>query len=282
MIAAMTWKTLLVHLDDGVRCAERVALASNLAARHGAHLVGLSPTGHPDLRLSVHADVPDRVEVAALTARTLREMAQARSAGFERDARAAGAPSVEARIVVDQHLDAVARHGRWADLVVIGQTDRGADLPGIAWNFPQQVALQTGGPVLIVPRTGHFPSIGRSVLVGWKDARECARALRDAEPLLAGARRVVLLEVVAPGTAAEGSLLDDVQHRLMRQGIAVEAQREATSLDAGEALLSRAAELGVDAIVMGAYGHTRLREWVLGGVTRLVLDHMAMPTIMTH
>jgi nucleotide-binding universal stress UspA family protein len=278
----MPWKTILVHLDDGVRCRERVAVAAALAARHGAHLLGLAPTGHPDATLSVYANVPDRVEFEAFTARTLQELAQARAATFERDARGAGAPSVEARVVVDEHLDAVARQGRWADLVVVGQTDRSADLPGVAWDFPQQVAFHTAGPVLVVPWAGRFTDIGRDVLVAWKDARECARALRDAEPLLARARRVVLLEILGDDTDSDGALLADVQRRLERHGIVAEARRERTDIPTGEALLSRAADMGVDALVMGAYGHTRLREWVLGGVTKLVLDHMTVPTFVAH
>jgi nucleotide-binding universal stress UspA family protein len=278
----MTWKTILVHLDDGPRCSARVALAGSLAARFGAHLLGVSPTGLIDVPLPVGAAAPDAAEVAGLSAAKLREAAHARARAFERLARELGLDSIESRVVESDTLVATAALGRRADLVVVGQTEHGAEALGVGADFPQQVALHCGGPVLVVPYAGHFASIGRDVLVAWKDVREAARALRDALPLLAGARRVVLLELVGRGASHESEALADLQARLGRLGVAAEVRREATEIDVGDALLSRAAELGVDAIVMGAYGHTRLREWVLGGMTRALLEHMTVPALMTH
>jgi nucleotide-binding universal stress UspA family protein len=278
----MSWKTILVHLDDGPRCNARIALAASLAARFGAHLVGVSPTGLIDVPVSVNAAVPDAAEVAGLSAAKLREAAHARARAFERLVRELGLDSIESRVVTSDALDATAALGRRADLVVVGQTERGAEPLGVGADFPQQVVLHCGGPVLVVPYAGHFGSIGRDVLVAWKDVREAARAVRDALPLLAGARRVVLLELVEPRASPESAALAEMQARLARLGVSAEAQREATEIDVGDALLSRAAELGADAIVMGAYGHTRLREWVLGGMTRQLLGHMTVPALMTH
>jgi len=278
----MSWKTILVHLDDDRRCAERVGIASQLAVRHDAHLIGVSPTGLPDVLLSLNGAVPDSVGVITLSADGLREHALARAAAFEKQARAAEVKSVESRVIVGEPLDATAPLGRCADLVVVGQTDRSAELPGVAWDFPQQLALHIGGPVLVVPYAGRFRDVGHDVLVAWKDVREAARALRDALPMLANARRVVLLELLAPGASADSTALAEQQARLARLGIGAEARREAIGVDAGDALLSRASELGVDTVVMGAYGHSRLREWVLGGMTKHLLDHMTVPTLMTH
>jgi len=278
----MSWKTILVHLDDTPRCAQRVAVAAGLAAQHGAHLIGVSPTGLPDVPIAVTGVLPDMASAIALSAKELRAIADERAAAFEKQARAAEVPSFASRVIEGDPLDATARLGRTADLVVVGQADRDADLPEMSHDFPEQVALHTGGPVLVVPYAGRFAGVGRDVIVAWKDVREAARALRDALPMLAKARRVLLLELVAPGASGGAAALAEVQAQLARHGITAETRREATEIDAGDALLSRAADLGMDTIVMGAYGHTRLREWVLGGVTRHLLEHMTVPTLMTH
>ena len=276
------WKTILVHLDDGPRCAERVAVAARLAAEHRAQLVGVSPIGVPDVPVAVNGVVPDMETAIALAAQELRAIAEERAKVFERTARAAEAPMVVSRVLEGEHLDVTAHLGRSADLVVVGQAEYSTDVPQIAPDFPQQVALHSGGPVLVVPYAGSFTAIGRDVLVAWKDVREAARALRDALPLLAHARRVTLLELVAPGADTDPKALADVLAHLARHGIEAEARREVTEIEPGDALLSRGADLGVDTIVMGAYGHSRLREWVLGGVTKHLLEHMTVPTLMTH
>ena len=278
----MNWKTILVHLDDTPRCAQRVAVAAGLAAQHGAHLIGVSPTGLPDVPIAVTGVLPDMASAIALSAKELRAIADERAAAFEKQARAAEVPSFASRVEEGEPLDVTARLGRCADLVVVGQAEPGADIDGVGQDFPQQVALHTGGPVLVVPYAGRFTGIGRDVLVAWKDAREAARAVRDARPLLAQARRVILLELMAPNANADTAALTELQAQLARHGIKAEARLEATEIDVGDALLSRAADLAVDSIVMGAYGHTRLREWVLGGMTKHLLDHMTVPTLMTH
>jgi len=122
------------------------------------------------------------------------------------------------------------------------------------------------------------------VLIAWKDTREASRALRDALPLLGAAERVVVVEVAdgAAPPAASRVALREVQDWLGCHGIAVETRVEAGGADVGDVLLSRTADFGSDLIVMGAYGHSRMREWVLGGATRHLLDHMTVPTLLSH
>jgi len=280
----MSYKTILVHLDASPRCAARTELALALAARHGSHLIGLAPTGLPDVLATMSSAVPDGVELIALSVRFLRERADALAFAFEEQMRAAGAVSHEARVVVGEALDIVVRHALCADLVVVGQTDRGASPDGVAWDFPQQVVLHAGCPLLAVPHSGDFKTVGRRVLIAWKDTREASRALRDALPLLGAAERVVVVEVAdgAAPPAASRVALREVQDWLGCHGIAVETRVEAGGADVGDVLLSRTADFGSDLIVMGAYGHSRMREWVLGGATRHLLDHMTVPTLLSH
>ncbi|HEX7435064.1 MAG TPA: universal stress protein [Caldimonas sp.] len=280
----MNYPTILVHLDSGPRCAARVALATQLARAQDAHLVGLAPTGMADVMLSMNTAVPDGIEYIQLSASFLREQAEAVAAAFEHQVAPAGLASYEARVVEDEPIDALARYGRCSDLVVIGQSDRATRIDNVAWDFPQQALQHLGRPVLVVPYAGTFERVGERVLVAWKDTREAALAVRDALPLLRGAERVVLLSFAEEGVpgAADRLELSGVQQWLGRHRVDAEIRSEPHSADVGEALLSRASEFGSDLIVMGAYGHSRMREWVTGGVTRVLLARMTVPVLMSH
>ena len=280
----MSYQTVLVPLDAGPRCAARVALAARLASAAGGHLVGLAPTGLPDVIVTMNSAVPDAIECIQLSAGLLRQRAESAARAFERQAAAAGAASFEVRVVEDEPLDAVVRLGRCCDLVVVGQTDPQTRVDGVARDFPQQVVLHTGTPVLVVPFAGSFGSIGARVLIAWKDTREAARALHDALPLLRRAARVVLVEI---GEAGEAGPPDEETSRdalswLGRHGVAAEARFAPRSGEVGDALLSMASELSCDLVVMGGYGHSRLSEWMLGGATRQLLAQMTVPVLMSH
>jgi len=279
----VTYKTIAVHLDVRPRCATRVALAARLAMRHGSRLIGIAPTGLPDVIVAMNRAVPDAIECLALSGADLRENAEVATRAFYRECRRAGVASFSAEVVVDEALDAVVRHGRCSDLVVVGQTDAGAPIDGLASDFPQQVLLHAGGPVLVIPCAGAFDSLGERVLVGWKDSREAARALRDGLPLLRDARHVSLVEI-GPARSKDGGdgSLEAAAAWLDSHGIACDAHREIERAGVGEQLVSRAGDLGVDLVVCGGYGHSRLREWALGGVTRHLLGHMSVPTLLSH
>jgi|SoiMethySBSTD1v2_1073268.scaffolds.fasta_scaffold335140_2 nucleotide-binding universal stress UspA family protein len=278
----MSFKTIAVHLDDGPRCPIRIALAATLAARFEGKLVGIVPTGVPDAILSMDTALPDGLEVVALSLAHLRERAEATARAFDTQCRALGVPA-ESRLVVEEALDAVVEHGRCSDLIMVGQTDRNRAADGVAFDFPQQVLLHAGPPILIVPYASVFASVGQDVLVGWKGTRESANALRNALPLLRSAQRVSLVEVAeAPDLAAGDGSLVSAKAWLESHGVKVRAHRELALASVGDQLLSRAADIGADLIVCGGYGHSRLREWMLGGVTRHLLDHMTVPVLFSH
>jgi nucleotide-binding universal stress UspA family protein len=278
----MSFKTITVHLDDGPRCAMRVALAARLALRFEGRLVGIAPTGFPDAILTMNSAVPDGVELVALSAAYLRRRAQAAAQAFDAQCEALHVPA-ESRVVVNEAVDTLVAHGRCSDLIVVGQTDRSRVPDGLAFDFPQQVLLRASPPLLVVPRAGAFESVGREVLVAWKGTREAANALRNALPLLRVAERVSLVEVgeVRDRPGSDDSLAPAAAW-LRSHGIACQSHRETDLVGVGNQLLSRAAELGADLIVCGGYGHSRLREWVLGGVTRHLLEHMTLPVLFSH
>ena len=279
----MSYRTIAVHLDAGPRCATRVALAARLAARHGSRLVGIAPTGLPDVIVAMNSAVVEAIDCIALAAAELRENADAAVRAFEKECRRARIASFEAEAIVDEAVDAMVERGRCSDLIVVGQTDTGAPIDGLAFDFPQQVLLHAGPPVLVVPCAGTFASLGERVLIGWKDTREAARALRDALPLLRDARHASLVEVepAAANAAGDGSL-EAAAAWLDSHSIPFDAHREIARADVGEQLLARARALGADLIVCGGYGHSRLREWALGGVTRHLLGHTTVPTLLSH
>ena len=279
----MSYKTIAVHLEAGPRCATRVALAARLAIRHGSRLVGIAATGLPDVIVAMNSAVTEAIECIALSVADLRNHAEAAARDFDRECRRAGVASFQSEVVIDEAVDAVVRLGRCSDLIVVGQTDVAGPVQGVAFDFPQQVLLHAGPPVLVVPYAGSFSSLGERILVGWKDTREAARALRDALPLLREARRVSLVEVGPPRPEArDDDSLALASTWLASHAVVFDAHREIELADVGDQLLSRASDLGADLVVCGGYGHSRLREWALGGVTKHLLAHMTVPTLFSH
>jgi nucleotide-binding universal stress UspA family protein len=175
-------------------------------------------------------------------------------------------------------------HARYADLAVVGQGDPDAESM-TPTDLPETVALSTGRPTLVVPHIGVRSKPGRTVMLCWNVSRESARAASDALPFLAAAEKVVVL-VVDPRSSAGGHGAEpgaDVATWLARHGVKVTVQRDvAADADIGGVILSRAADHGADLIVMGIYGHSRVREMILGGASRGLLSSMTVPVLMAH
>jgi nucleotide-binding universal stress UspA family protein len=173
---------------------------------------------------------------------------------------------------------------RAADLTVLGQYP-GSDSGGATWLHPDDVMIDTGRPVLVVPYAGAVEHVGRTVLIAWNGTREANRALHDALPLIGGAEAITIMHVGAEQADLDRDRpgLDRIVRHLRRHGI--EAHPEESlhpAISVRDALFSRAADLGADMIVAGAYHHSRLRETLLGGVSRDLLDHMTIPVLMSH
>jgi nucleotide-binding universal stress UspA family protein len=178
-----------------------------------------------------------------------------------------------------------AIHGRYADLIVLGQLDPDETMASLSRPRPEEVALLAGRPTLVVPYTGVFPETGKRVLIGWDASREATRAVNDAMPLLAAASSVTVMTIDAEKSfSGHGEVPGaDIALYLARHGVSATVERTVSSgIGVGNALLSRASDLGVDLLVMGAYGHSRVRDLVLGGATRIVLATMTVPILMSH
>ena len=278
----MPYKTILVHLNDKRRAEALLEPAVRLASKHNAHLIGMHaysmvpappiplPYGGKVLGSVVAAERQETEEIAAIFARMTANQP------FVAEWRPLKVPHVDlAPVVMD--------HGRAADLIIAGQTDPDWDRSPLL-DFPERLALESGRPVLVVPYIGRYPEIGRNVVVSWKAGREAARAVFDAMPLLLGAEKIHILEIKERGDERPALAPDtSIAAALARHGIKSSVYTSVPGdISVGDEILSRLADLGADLLVMGAYGHSRMRELVFGGVTRHIARHMTVPTLFSH
>jgi nucleotide-binding universal stress UspA family protein len=272
----MAYKTIVVHLDASARRAERLELACRLAADGDAHLVGLFALPEPILRS------PMLVDGAALIVQQYKSWRADQSARarqeFESSAKRRGVAQFEWRESAFDSSRALQVSARYADLLVIGQRDPD-ELPAY---WPGEIVLAAGRPVLVVPYVGRFERLGERVLIAWNASREAARAVSDALPILQRARSVEVVAFDVQGSAHGPQPGADIALYLARQGVKPTAAVQNAGIDVGAQILSRAADCGADLIVMGAYGHSRARELVLGGATRTLLESMTVPVLMSH
>jgi nucleotide-binding universal stress UspA family protein len=277
----VTFRTLLVHIDNHASCRPRLDAAIRLAIEHGAELVGLYLVPGTDMTPSAAAML--RSEVVERRLGEFAEMQHAAENNFRAIASAAGLTSVDWRAPAGPPIDAAVAHGRCTDLFILGQHNPAAT--NFSETLASTVLLSSGRPTLVIPYVSTPATLGENVLVAWDGGREASRAIGDALPLLERAKRVEVMVVDADPEAK----LDDrlasarVAAWLQCHGITVEvARQEVQDVRIGEWLLSRAADLGSDLIVMGGYGHARMRELVLGGVTRTMLRAMTVPVFIAH
>jgi nucleotide-binding universal stress UspA family protein len=271
----MAIKYILVQVDELPASPNRLQLAIHLAHRLDARLIGafLMPT--PDL--VALADSSAAVVALAATMDRLKQEARAAEANFTELLRNHDVQG-EWRSASGLAAPQIPRWANAVDLVVLGQTD--PDNPG--WEAPETIILSCGRPVLVVPYAGRFDRVGESVLIAWNGSRESSRAMHDALPLMARSSAATALSV-NPGPTESAALTGDVVLHLARHGLQTKAELvETKELAASDVVLSRVADLGADLVVMGAYGHSRLREMILGGMTREILRHMTVPVLMAH
>lgn len=279
----MALKDLLVVIDGDAASAARLDLAARLAARNDAHLTALYAFTEMMLPGYIEVEIPAELRAARREA-VKDQVAQARQR-FEDAMRQHGLTERSEWLAVERDPTiAAAVHGRYADLIVVGQPDPGRDRDTPVAQ-PADLLFEAGRPLLVVPYAGHFASVGERVLVGWNGSREAARAIGDALPVLTTAKKVVVMAAnPKPGPHGLGDEpCADIARHLSRHGCKVEATHVATDVvEPGDTLLNMAADEGCDLLVMGAYGRSRLRELVLGGMTRYMLQHMTIPVLMSH
>jgi nucleotide-binding universal stress UspA family protein len=279
----MSYKTILLHCNDHRRIAQLLLPTLALADRFQSHLIGLSvvppvsviTTGAieaPPIIVNEHCELY-RQENAVMR-RQFQEATAGRSFTAEwRDADAG--PFGVADVVLD--------HGRAADLIVASQTDR--EWAASEWlDVADRVAVESGRPTLIIANASARDRIGSRVLIAWNGRREAARAAFDALPILkqAAATKVVWIDQESESDI-EPERGQDICKALLRHGVKCgKTERVTPPAGVGEALMAQAQAFDADLLVMGCYGHSRLREFVFGGATRYALQKMGIPVLMSH
>jgi nucleotide-binding universal stress UspA family protein len=255
--------------------------AVSVASMLSAHLAGVAFVYDPIVPVSATGYIPAEV----IERQQADNEADAKSA-IDRFAQATGRAglSAEPLTITASLAGAGQQFGRIArrlDLAVVGQAE--PEIGAIENIIAETTLFESGRPMIMVPYIQKGPLKLNKVMVCWDGSRQAARAIGDAMPLLAKAGRVEIVIIANdPGKQDEIEGIDMGQH-LARHGLKVEVQRiPGGDVDVADALLSHAADSGADFLVMGGYGHSRLREFVLGGVTRTIFHSMTVPTLMAH
>ncbi|MDP3370451.1 MAG: universal stress protein [Brevundimonas sp.] len=272
----MTCSSLLVYVDPSPAGIARLETACDLAKAFDAHLIGVSASMPPP-------PMVDPLAVGAEMLAAYREVA----AEEVRHARETFETAVQARSVrsewrggVDWPADLVTRAARAADLVILGPRTTAAPYRS---PDPASVLQAIGRPVLLVPDTLARPPLDNPAVVGWKDTRESQRAVVASLPLLRRAKAVSVIEVAAAGGQEDDAGVADVRDFLGRHGVDATAQVLARGEQTTSSrILSHAESLEAGLIVIGGYGRPRLQQWILGGVTRTMLQHSPVCILLAH
>ena len=281
----MTYKTILVNLNDLERNETLLASATELAREFDAHLQALYVIPAIEIYGGIgFVDVPlvfeDNRELFQKAEKSVRNLfdAAAKSAGIRN--------SIE---VIDSTGPDITGHvidrARRSDIVIVNQPPAESNRSVAGREFIERILLSTGRPTLVLPRRGRTSLAADFVIIGWNERREAARAVFDAIPLLRRAKSVRIVwvdpetEYPHPGSLPGAELAT----ALDRHGINAVIEALSTGgREAGEALLTKIADSGAELLVMGAYGHSRLSELILGGATRSVLNGMKCPVLFSH
>lgn len=276
-----SYQQVLVHLDSAASAPARLRVARAIAQEHGAALAALYAAVPVYLELPYPPDGAPSIAASLMDVEAERRRA-ARSM-FDETMRTPGPIGTWAETREFPAVGAFIAQAFHADLVVLGQHDPSSVGIGVPPGFAESVVLGCGRPALVLPYAGTLRGTEGRLAIAWKETREAARAVAAAMPLLQRAGRVHVL------AWDEEPLLEVSGHRLDLDGYLRLHGVEPTwhrggrvPQDFGEILLSQVSDLDADLLVMGCYGHSRAREWMLGGTTRTILRSMTLPVLMAH
>ena len=272
----MRYKDIMVYVDDNEVSDVRIRLAAELAQSHEAHLIGVY------VKRALHIPSPAEIEdESGLLAAQLTL-----SGEFEKKAKIIFEERVnhysvnsEWRVSGGRVTDALSLLAHYVDLVVLGVNTK------VPRNIQtaDETLMVAGRPVLAVPYSSAETLVGQRVIVAWDESRESARAVKDSMPILQNADSV---RVVTAGRDEKESMADAARicMHLSRHGVtaipmALAAKREK---EVSKGILKQVVDMNADLLVMGAYGHTRLHEVILGGVTDYVMNQMKVPVFLSH
>ena len=277
----MMIKDIVANLSVGISRDVATEFAVSVAAMLDSHVTGIAFRYKPLVPLTDRHGFPAEVMDSQRDENDKR--AKAAMAKFDEAARRA-AVSAQSRMLdvpVASAPDVFAKVARRFDLAIMGQPE--PDTPALEQLLVEAALFDSGRPVLIVPYIQRGGLTLERVMVCWDGSRSAARAVADAMPLLVRAKATEVLTVASEPAKSNEMPGADIAHHLARYGVKIEVDSIVTvETDVASTILSHAADISADFLVMGGYGHSRLREFVLGGVTRGILGSMSLPTLMSH
>lgn len=273
----MAFKEILLHLDASESVEARINAAIELAQRYDTHIKGLY--------ILSHTLVPAYTEVMVGMEQIEEQLAEFARKEAKRIEQlfltATQAASIKAKwhCVQGDAITLTSHYAHYCDLVIMGQEERSPQL-FTAEGLVDHVTLMAGRPVLVIPYIGTRKNFGQRIMIAWNGGREGTRAVHDALPLLQQAKSIEIATVdIENGERLSQQLRD---YLAMHNIKAHCHQFPARDIEIGAMLLSRVSDESIDLVVMGAYGHSRFRELMLGGVTLHLLKHMTVPVLMSH
>jgi len=274
----MSYKDLLVLVDPTDVKRDVLECAANVAADHDAHLAGLY-VGYDPLTGFAESQMPP--DMLHLHQENLAKAEDEVKSKFDEMGRLAKV-NTEWRTATEAQLSALILNARYADLVMMsGSASSSSDL--IAHRYADNVVMAAGRPVMLFPDSYKWDKGFHRVMIAWDGSREATRAVHDALPVLYRADKVIVMEVADRDDVTSRDPASDIARHLARHGLNTESAHSVkTELSIGDQLLSAAVDYSADMLVAGAYGHSRLREYALGGVTRHLMMHLTVPMLFSH
>jgi nucleotide-binding universal stress UspA family protein len=283
----VTYQVILVHVDDSPHLDERVRAAAEIAGTDASiYVLGMAMTGISRFiaGVDVSPSLAQECITNAVTDNDVHRRPASAMAKFEQAAHEAGLLGFEGRVVDNESLDGLSEQARYSDLVILTQPVPTESIVPMYDDLPEYVALASGRPVLVLPPANNHTVVGGDLLLAWDGSLEATRAVHHALPLLARAKsvRVLVIDTGRTQQSLHSGIAADIGWYLARHGIQAELLTERTRSEVGAALLAHCADLHIDLLVMGCYGHTHFREILLGGATLTVLQGMGCAVFMVH
>lgn len=278
------YKRIAVHVDRDDASALRLRVAMQVARTHEAQLIGIYPA-YPPTRYFYNRTYVPAAAIAALEEREKLDNKEVKDS-FER---ATGGRGLSVQFLSAESFpdEMLAAHARYCDLLVLSQSYNAEGSIALAPHLGEELTMSLGRPVLMVPSVGNSEAVGRCVLLCWDGGREAARALADADPFLKRCNELVILMADWLDNKEPG-VRDQIKSELVQYMTAHGYPaprfdcRSGQGVGIGNTILNAAMDYSCDLVVMGAYGHSRIREWSLGGASRTILQSMTVPVLFSH
>lgn len=274
---------IAIYLSNDEACSRRIDAGLQIAKANNAEVIGIYPTDGVGAHYYDESIIPQDIR-KVLRGRQDEFRDSIRKVFLER-AEAAGLKA-QWRAPRGNADEALALHARYCDLLVMSKAERVDSVTSIIPNLPESVVMAAGRPVLMIPRVGQIPSIGQRVLYCWDQRREAARAFTDAAPFLKECKELVVLEIDRDEDLFRDCDIreQDISDYCVSRGYPKPKHlvKKSEDIGVGNVILNTASDMGSDLIVMGAYGHSRMRQWVMGGASRTLLSSMTVPVLLAH